>query len=122
MIRWLYVFNYPEGVPVSEGEKWYLGTHTQEAKRMADRGLVGYRTWKALQPPEAIADQIREPAFTRFTELAFEDWDGFRSAVVESDIVYTPPSYGPKGFVYQTMFIDDQPEYDLLREVPRIEQ
>lgn len=120
MIRWLYVFNYPDGVPVSEGESWYLGTHTQEAKRMADHGLVGYRTWNGVQPPPDIASQVREPAFARFTELVFEDWNSFRSAVVESDISYTPPGYGPKGFVYQTMFINDEPEYDLLREVPRI--
>lgn len=121
MIRWLYVFNYPEGVPVADGERWYLGTHTQEAKRMAGRGLVGYRTWPALTPPDDVSSAIRPPSFARCTELVFEDWDGFRSAVVDSDISYTPPAYGPKGFVYQTMFIEDEPQYDLLRDVPVVD-
>ena len=85
---------------------------------MGDRGLVGYRTWKALTPPSDVMSSIREPSFTRCTELVFDDWDGFRSAVVNSDIQYTPPSYGPKGFVYKTMFIEGEPEYDLLRETP----
>ena len=43
MLRYVCLLGYPDGVPVEEGERWYLGTHTQEAKHL--RGLRRYVTW-----------------------------------------------------------------------------
>ena len=122
MIRWLYLFKYPDDVPVEEGERWYLGTHTQEAKQMAEHGLVGYRTWKAVEPPFDTPSKTREQLseWKRVTELTFRDWDAFKAAVVDSGIEYTPPPYGPKGFVYHTIFLGEEHEYDLLAEVPDV--
>jgi hypothetical protein len=120
MIRWIYLIKYPEGVPVEEGERWYLQTHTQEAKRMADFGLVSYKTWKALESPVGTASRSAEwlSQYKRVTELVFEDWAGFQAAVNDSGLVYSPPDYGPKGFEYQTVFLTEEPEYDLLNEIP----
>lgn len=121
MIRWLYLFKYPEGVPLAEGERWYLETHTQEAKRMADHGLIGYRTWKGLEAPFGTPSRTREQLneYKRVTELVFPDWEAFRAAVVESGITYTPAPYG-RGFEYKTIFLAEEPEYDLLRDIPRL--
>jgi len=123
MIRWLYLIKYPEGVSVEDGEKWYLETHTQEAKRMVAQGLVSYKTWKALPAPfgttSRTKDQLNE--WHRVTELVFRSWDDFRAAVVEAGYEYTPPSYGAKGFVYQTVFLAEAAEYDLLAEIPHVE-
>ena len=40
MIRCIFLLRYRDGVSVEEGDRWYLGTHTQEAKRI--KGLVRY--------------------------------------------------------------------------------
>jgi hypothetical protein len=115
------MFKYPDGVPVAEGEKWYLETHTQEAKRMADYGLVGYRTWQGLEAPFGAGSRSREQLneYKRVTELVFPDWDSFRKATTESGITYTTAPYGSKGFVYNTIFLPEQPQFDLLRDDPR---
>ncbi len=123
MIRWLFLLKYPEGVPVEEGERWYLGTHTQEAKRMADFGLQRYRTWKGLDAPFDTPSRTREQLneYRRLTELTFPDWDAFKAAAVDSGISYTRPDYGRHGFYYHTIFVGEEPEYDLLNEVPKID-
>jgi hypothetical protein len=120
MIRWLYLFKYPDGVPVEEGERWYLNTHSQEAKRMAETGLVSYKTWKAVEAPFGIGRRSREEVneYKRVTELVFPDWDAFKASVIDSGIQYTPPTYGPHGFEAKTIFLPEEPEYDFLREVP----
>jgi hypothetical protein len=122
MIRWIYLIRYPEGVPVEEGERWYLGTHTQEAKKMAEYGLVGYKTWRHITAPlgtkSRTADELN--TWVRVTELTFEDWDAYKAAVIDAPIEYTGAPYGPRPFEYTTVFLGDEPEYDLLREVPDV--
>lgn len=122
MIRWIYLIKYPEGVPVEEGERWYLGIHTQEAKRMADHGLVSYKTWKGVPAP--LGTKSRSPEFlnqwVRVTELCFEDWDAYKAAVIDAPIEYTGAPYGDKAFEYTTIFLGAEPEYDLLAQVPEL--
>ncbi len=121
MIRWIYVFRYPDGVPVEEGERWYLGTHTQEAKHMT--GLVRYVTWRLDEAPSWVAEEQRLSRLNkwhRMTELAFSDWEAFREGAILHPPKWTPPPYGEPGFISETIFIGDRPEYDLLREVPDV--
>lgn len=122
MIRWLYLFKYPDGVPKADGERWYLGTHSQEAKRMAEHGLVGYKTWKGLKSPYDEPYQSRESLnqWDRVTELVFPDWEAFRNATTDHAVTYTPPPYGGPGFISHTIFIPTEAEYDFLRDVPRL--
>lgn len=123
MIRWVYLIKYPEGVPVEEGERWYLGTHTQEAKQMADHGLVSYKTWKALTAPMGTKSRPAEflNQWVRVTELVFRDWDAYKASVIDAPIEYTGAPYGEKAFEYTTVFLgEEEPEYDLLREVPEV--
>ena len=122
MIRWLYLIKYPEGVPVDQGERWYLGTHTQEAKEMAEHGLARYRTWKALEAPFGAGSKSRDElnTYKRMTELAFPDWDSFKAALIDNPREYTGASYG-RPFEYQTIFVGDEPEYDLLKDVPKVD-
>ena len=121
MIRWLYLFKYPDEVAKIDGERWYLGTHSQEAKRMADHGLAAYRTWKGLKSPYDEPFQTRESLnrWDRVTELAFPDWEAFRNATTDHGITYTPAPYG-RGFESHTIFIEDEPDYDFLRDIPDV--
>ncbi len=125
MIRWMFLLRYPEGVSMEEGERWYLGTHTQEAKRM--KGLVRYRSWKLDTAPERVADEgnparnlERLNRWHRMTELGFSSWEASRERVIDHPQDYTPPPYGPPGFHSETIFIGDRPDYDFLREVPEV--
>lgn len=122
MIRWLYLFKYPDGVPKEEGERWYLGTHSQEAKQMADHGMVGYKTWKGQKTPYADPYQTVERLneWDRVTELVFPDFDAFHHATIDHAVTYTPPPYGGGGFLAHTIFIPEEPEYDFLRDTPDV--
>src|SRR5205807_5814808 len=68
LLRWLFLLRYPEGVPTADGEAWYLGTHTQEAKHIP--GLRRYVSWRAAPRPPDVGDQ-RPSRWDRVTELAF---------------------------------------------------
>lgn len=122
MIRWLYLFQYPDGIPKEVGERWYLGTHVREASQMADYGLVGYRTWNGLKTPYADPYRTVERLnqWDRVTELVFPDFEAFRRATTDHAVTYTPPPYGGPGFLAQTIFISDTPEYDFLRGLPDV--
>lgn len=50
MIRWLCFINYPEDVSLDESERWYLGSHPQEAKHHV--GLRRYVTYRPLGLPD----------------------------------------------------------------------
>lgn len=126
MIRWVFLLRYPDGVDIKEGERWYLGTHTQEAKHM--KGLCRYVTWKAQPAPEAMPGRTIEQLkqWVRLTEVCFVDWDAWREAVIEKPLTFTPapwadPARVTKGtaasFIAETIFVGDAPEYDFLTEI-----
>ena len=125
MIRWIFFVRYPESVSDEDGDAWYLGTHVQEARAM--KGLRRYRTWKIEPAPEGGAGRSVETLnkWKRMTELAFDDWDAWRTAVSESPVDFTPAPWAHKqegtasaSYVSETIFIGDEPEYDLLDAPP----
>ncbi len=130
MIRWLFLLRYPDGVSVEDGERWYLGTHTQEAKHM--KGLCRYVTWKLEPPPEGMPGRPVEvlKRWARLTEVCFIDWDAWKAAVIDHPLSFTPapwadPAKVQKGtsasFVAETMFLGDAPEFDFLSVVPAVD-
>jgi hypothetical protein len=121
MIRWMFLFRYPDGVPQEEGERWYLGTHVPEARQMREHGLIGYRTWKGLKTPYESPYQTVEShnQWDRVTELWFEDFEAFRRCTTDHGVNYTPAPYNNGvGFDYHTIFLGKDPEYDFLAEDP----
>ena len=118
-MRWLFLFKYPEGVSKEDGERWYLGAHTQEAKKMVANGLVSYKTWKAVPSPYETSGRLNLNEWDRVTELGFEDFESFRRAT-ENGGPFTPPPYGPHGFIAHTIFLHEEEEFDLLNEIPDV--
>jgi hypothetical protein len=116
LVRWLFTLRYPESISKEEGEAWYLGTHTQEAKHM--HGIRRYVSWRAQAPPPGI--EVRAGRWDRLTELAFGDMDAWEEGAVTKMPSWTPPPYGYPGFLSETVFIGEQPEYDFLRQVPSV--
>ena len=126
ILRWCCAIRYPEGVSVEEGEKWYLETHSQEAKQQP--GLLRYISYRAIEdlgappgsPPPGAPPGGSMPAripWVRVSELWYEDFAAWRKAVIESPPSYTPPPWGGEyPFVHMdSNFIDLKPDIDFLR-------
>lgn len=122
MLRWLFFLRYPEGVSKEEGEHWYLGTHTQEAKRLL--GLRRYRSWRAQQATVAPpwTTEARLNRWDRVTELVWESWEAWHEGAVEKVPEYTPAPYGPRGFHAETIFLGEGPDDDFLGDSPAEER
>ena len=116
-IRWLFMLRFPEAIAKQAGEEWYLGTHTQEAKHM--HGLRRYLSWRAEARPAAITLRMGS-RWDRLTELAFAGPDAWQDGAITRMPRWTPPPYGEPGFLSETVFIREKPQYDLLREVPAL--
>lgn len=114
LARWLFLLRYGENTTEEAGESWYLGTHTQEAKHM--RGLARYVSWKASPRPAGITGSMPS-RWHRLTELAFEDMAAWEDGAVLNMPHWTPPPYGQPGFLSETVFTCEEPEFDFLRDV-----
>jgi hypothetical protein len=130
MLRWLFLIRYPDQITAEEGERWYLGTHTQEARHLEN--LESYKTWKGLVLPDELRPGTAEARpgtpWYRVTELGFKDFAAWKEGqdqrreqqLAKGQPVWTPPPYNWPGFISERIFLSDQPEYDLLKEMPRV--
>ncbi len=114
MLRWLFFLQYPEGVPKEAGERWYLETHAREAAQLGK--LRRYRSWETqkarLAPPWTTTGRLNR--WDRVTELVFDNWEDWHDAAVVNVPDYTPPGYGPRGFLSESGFFEEEPTNDLL--------
>lgn len=113
ILRWVWVFRYPEGVDVAEGEKWYLDVHAQETCRQ--EGLLRFVSHRAVEP-------LLLPGSIRVSELWYEDMDSWRKATVESPPDYTPPPWSKEApfLDLQSTFVGYKPDVDFLKDNPAI--
>jgi hypothetical protein len=108
-LRWLVAVRYPGGVSEQDGERWYLGVHTQEQKRMP--GLLRFVSYKA------VANSPMASPWVRISELWFQDYAAWRAAVLTTSIQYTPPSWarGNRPWIETaSTFIGYEPDMDFL--------
>lgn len=83
-IRWITAHKYPDGVPIDEGEDWFLNIH---AKEVADQpGLKRFFSYKRVEEP-------RLGPFVRVSELWYDNASAWRKAVVASPVEYTKPGW-----------------------------
>lgn len=109
MWRYVYFFNYRDGVPLDDGEDWYLGHHTREGKQLP--GLVHYVTWRRRGPSHelaGLADEARR--FVRYTELCFEDFDTWHKVCYREGPRWTMSEvHGGVWGDYQQLFLGPTP-------------
>ena len=110
ILRFVWVFRYPDGISVEEGEKWYLDVHVQENKHVPN--LKEYYTWKVKEIPE------RPVQYVRLTELWWDSLDIWRQAQAERAKLLTPAPWGEPPLVCEPVFIHGKPDYDLMKDIP----
>ncbi len=120
MIRFVHCFNYPSGVSREDGEAWYLGQHVPRAKKLP--GVVRYRSWPQVDvgiPYPSAGAPTPFDQFVRRTELCFETFEAWRSAYRAAPELWNRAPDGKPGFgEFECMFLDEEPEFDLLRDAP----
>jgi len=133
VLRWLIVFKYPEGVPVEEGEDWYLNIHAKEV--MQQPGLTRFFSYRTLpfQFPHPLPGQksFMHPltrlttSWHRVSEQWYENINGWVKSVIDSPPKYTKPpwaKYDKYPFLepyvnFVSTFILERPTDDFLRDV-----
>lgn len=116
VVRFVHMFNYPEGVSLEEGERWYLEEHVPLAKALP--GVVRYHSWRAL-PPVGMWTFDPYDRFVRLTELVFTDMESCLNATVRNPDLWRSGVEGRPGFrELECALLDEEPQYDLLRDVP----
>jgi len=117
MIRFVHIFNYAEGMSLGDGEEWYLGKHVPRVRELP--GVKKCVSWQAI---EKYPGSIYPEAFKRYvrrTDLYFETLAEGLKAVLGNTKLWTPSLEGEPGFrESECMFLDEEPQYDLMRDVP----
>jgi len=122
-IRWYIIFRYPDGVPVEEGEKWYLETHSKEV--MQQPGLIRYFSHRAVAAPSPHPGVEMPRPWVRLSEQWYEDFDGWRKSVIEAPIKYTAPPWAKMkeppfmepSVDFASTFVGETPDIDFFRDV-----
>ena len=120
MIRFVYHFNYADGVTREEGDAWYLKEHASQARKLP--GLVSYLSWPQVDvgiPSPGPGFPTPEDQFVRRSELGFEDLSSALAAVNGAPSLWAASEAEVPGFrEFECMYLGEEPEYDLLRDVP----
>jgi len=134
ILRWITVFRYPDGVPIEEGEDWYLNTHVPEV--MKQPGLRRFFSFKANDvggPPLPKGDNEEDfvehdelfyKQWRRVSELWYENPNGWVDSIIKNPPVYTAPPWGGFGAYpflvpdseFVSTFILERPDADLIKE------
>lgn len=114
ILRWVWLLRYPDNVPISEGERWYLETHSREISEQP--GLLKHVSHRALE------NSPMPSPWLRVSELWYEDFDAWRKANIEAPPSYTAPTWAanePYPVIAST-FVGYKPDVDFLRDNPLI--
>ncbi len=105
--RWIFFYEYPEGVSVEAGEKWFREVFAKAlSSRPEVKRFVTYRSIRGRQ------------VWNRVAEVWFENPSAWRKAVYERRNEFTRPSWGGEFpfMKFQSTFIGENPDVDFLNE------
>ena len=120
MIRFMHLFNYASGVPLDDGETWYVTDHVPQVRKLP--GVVRYRSWRQVDmelpyPGPGVPTPFDQ--FVRRSELCFGTLEEALKAVMGNPALWEPSQEGTPGFrEFECMFLDEEPQYNLLRDAP----
>lgn len=105
--RWIFFYEYPDGVTPEAGEKWF---HDVFAKELAaSPGVKRFVTYKGV---------LGKQKWNRVAELWFDRHRDWKSAVYDRRTEFTNPSWGGEFpfMKFQSTFIGENPDVDFLTE------
>lgn len=105
--RWIFFYEYPEGVTAETGEKWFHEVFAKElSARTEVKRLVTFRSVRGRQ------------VWNRVAEVWFENLNAWRRAVYDRRTSFTRPSWGGEFpfMKFQSTFIGENPDIDFLNE------
>jgi hypothetical protein len=131
ILRWLIAFRYPDGVPLEEGEDWFLGVHAPEM--MQTPGLNRYFSYIAHTKESPLPqgddfvehDQLFYKQWHRLSEMWFDDAKAWTRAIIDSPPSLTAPRWATKdsypflvpGSEFISTFILETPHNDFIKEM-----
>jgi hypothetical protein len=131
ILRWLVAFRYPDGVPLEQGEDWFLNVHAPEMLHVP--GVNRFFSYKAhlCANPLPQGDDFVEhydlfyKQWHRLSEMWFDDGKSWTKAIVDGLPVLTPPLWATRdsypflvpGSEFVSTFILESPDNDFVREM-----
>ncbi len=113
-VRFVFMHSYHKDAKEA-GEKRFLEEVVPAMRKFA--GLRSIRSWKALPPIRMWTFDPYE-RFDRLTELLFDDMQHALAATVEQSEFWAISESGNGFAELECVFLDEQPQYDLLKDVP----
>lgn len=105
--RWIFFYEYPEGVSAEAGEKWFHEIFAKElAARPGVKRFVTYRTVRAAGK------------WRRVAELWFDSHNDWKKSVYDNRTGFAKPAWGGvfPFMKFQSTFIGENPDVDFLTE------
>jgi hypothetical protein len=133
ILRWVCAFRYPDGVPIEEGEGWFLTIHVPEV--MDQPKLTRFFSTKAyINPQRSILpqgedflehDDLFYKQWHRVSELWYECNNDWYESVIKNPPPYTKPGWATHnsypflipGSEFISTFLLETPERDFLKEI-----
>jgi len=116
MIRFVHFFRYADGMSAEEGEEWYLDKHVPRVRDLP--GIKKYISWEA-QPGRPGMDPESFARYVRRSDIYFDTLGDALAATQGNPQLWGSPSAGEPGFSeFECMYIEDEPQFDLLKDVP----
>jgi uncharacterized protein (TIGR02118 family) len=86
MVKWVVIWDMPDGIDEAEWERWYFEQHVPLALKMP--GLVRYTVGKAVRT-------VLGPGFYRMAEQYFESVEGLEAAIASPEGVAVAEDAAP---------------------------
>ncbi len=122
VVRWIRVFRYPPGVSQEEGDKWYLNTYAEEAKKLP--GLIWYVSYKTVNDFRTHPAEGPYKKWHRVDEMWFADMNAWKQAVLEKPMTVSAPAWAKeKGEPFAEMYSDFvrvKSDVDFMRDLPKV--
>ena len=103
--RWIFFYDYPDGVKEGDGEKWFRDVFAKElAARPGVRRFATYRSVRSAGK------------WNRVAELWFDSHADWKKAVFDARSQFTKPAWGGEFpfLKFQSTFIGENPDLDFL--------
>ena len=120
MVRFIYFLRFNEGASDDESSSWYNDHHVPNINRLD--GLKTHKSWRFFDagiPFPSAGAPTPFDQFDRRVELTFSNLTDAMTAISRASELWVPAKNGVPGIgQIESMFLPEEPQYDLLRDVP----